>query len=581
MRSALTFTLAIILTALPVIATGLPGGLVQDVVDVSMAQAVEDRVQQAVERSASDAIDESVEQATQGSIEESVSEAVGQSVERSVVDTVAGSVDASVSETVSETVGETVGKTVADTVENSLGATAEDAIGQTVSEAAGQSMAQGIQDTVKTAVDDSLTTGLEQGVNQTVNGNLGETLQEVAGDNVRVRRAAVGASLPGSVAAGLSAGLSSSLSTNLSSSLPSAVSVLGKSGETLFLDVEVENSWRAVQRQWLLMIDNDDFPLLDKPGIQVLERTRFDQLGMSLVRFRVEADLDSRGVLHKLLPQGKDWQLERNHIYNYRPQSGDSSSRGNPARSAPVCKDSVAIGMVDTAVNSGQGFFSGVGITQRNFLDDRITAPQHHGTTVAGILVGRGKGLQPMVPNASLSVASVMYQRDDGSQGATIMSLLAALDWLASQQVKVVNLSLAGPPNPLLEKAVVALHKKNMVVVAAVGNEGPAAPVLYPAAYPTVIGVTAVDSNRQIYRWANRGEQVDFAAIGVAVKTVGPEGDVVIESGTSMATPVVSAFAACLYAGTKQPGLLERLAARTIDLGEAGRDPTFGLGFLK
>ena len=543
MKSALTLTLAITLTALPVIATSLPGGLVQDVVNTRLDQTVEDRVQRSVERSASDAIDNSVEQSVTDSIDESVSESVGQSVEHSLVDTVTNSVDSR----------------VGDTVENSVGAAVEDTVGQAVSEVTAESVAQGVQGRVQGAVDGSL----EQAVSRTLNDGLSDTLQ-VVGDTVGNTLETVTDGVTG----------------NILPTLPETVAVLGKSGETVFLDVEVENGWRAVQREWLLMIDNDDFPLLDKPGIRVLERTRFDQLGMSLVRFRVEAELDSRSVLDKLLPEGRDWQLERNHIYNYRPQSDASSSSGSPARSAPVCEAPVTIGMVDTAVNSGHGFFPSA-ITQRNFLDDRITAPQQHGTAVAGILVGSGEELQPLVPNAALSVAAVMYQREDGSQGATVMGLLAALDWLAVEGVSVINLSLAGPPNPLLEKALIALHDKGSIVIAAVGNEGPAAPALYPAAYVTVIGATAVDSERRIYRWANRGEQVDFAARGVAVKTIGADGRVVFESGTSMATAVVSAFAACLHATSNSPAVIEPLAGRAIDLGEPGRDMVFGMGFLE
>ena len=85
---------------------------------------------------------------------------------------------------------------------------------------------------------------------------------------------------------------------------------------------------------------------------------------------------------------------------------------------------------------------------------------------------------------------------------------------------------------------------RGIVVVAAVGNEGPASGPLYPAAYEGVIGVTAVNANGVPYRWANRGPYVDIAAEGVNVLVAAPDGGEQRDSGTSLAAPIVSAFLA-------------------------------------
>src|SRR3546814_15328799 len=95
-------------------------------------------------------------------------------------------------------------------------------------------------------------------------------------------------------------------------------------------------------------------------------------------------------------------------------------------------------------------------------------------------------------------------------------------DVCSSDLVPVINVSLVGPPNLLVRTAVTAVQRRGLIVVAAVGNDGPAAAPLYPAAYPGVVAVTGVDSNNRVLSEAGRGPHVDFAAPGGAGrKTVG------------------------------------------------------------
>jgi minor extracellular protease Epr len=86
--------------------------------------------------------------------------------------------------------------------------------------------------------------------------------------------------------------------------------------------------------------------------------------------------------------------------------------------------------------------------------------------------------------------------------------LLRAIDWLVGQRANVLNFSLAGPPNLLLEHAVRKVAAKGTVLVAAAGNAGPDSPAAYPAAYADVVAVTAIDRFRRPYVWANRGGYV-------------------------------------------------------------------------
>jgi subtilisin family serine protease len=160
--------------------------------------------------------------------------------------------------------------------------------------------------------------------------------------------------------------------------------------------------------------------------------------------------------------------------------------------------------------------------------------------------------------------------------------MIAGINWLIEQDVKVINMSLAGPDNKILQAVLTSAMAKGALIIAAAGNEGPAAPPMFPAAYKDVIAVSAIDQFQQPYRWSNRGDYVDYSALGVNVLTAQSGQRVGRESGTSIATPYVTAALACLIAkiGVNRNQLLEKLNESTIDLGPRGKDPIYGVGAI-
>jgi subtilisin family serine protease len=160
--------------------------------------------------------------------------------------------------------------------------------------------------------------------------------------------------------------------------------------------------------------------------------------------------------------------------------------------------------------------------------------------------------------------------------------MAAAFGWLARENVAVINVSLVGPRNALLERVIAKLTKRGHVIVAAVGNDGPAAPPLYPAAYDGVVGVTAVDAKHKVLVEACRGKHVDFAAQGADVNGATHAPDVwVAVRGTSFAAPVVALQLAIRLAApdpARRDGALAELASTAIDLGRNGRDDIYGAG---
>jgi subtilisin family serine protease len=154
---------------------------------------------------------------------------------------------------------------------------------------------------------------------------------------------------------------------------------------------------------------------------------------------------------------------------------------------------------------------------------------------------------------------------------------------MVSRDVAVINISLAGPRNDILDTLIARVVAQGHFVVAAAGNGGPAAPPAYPAAIPKVVAVTAVDRANRVYRYANQGDYIAFAATGVAVPAAAPHNSIAAFSGTSFASPHIAAeLARCLQQagrrdGTRCLGAMQ-LAAR--DVGAPGRDPVYGYGVL-
>ncbi len=365
--------------------------------------------------------------------------------------------------------------------------------------------------------------------------------------------------------------------------LPKLLPILTIEGKTAFVDVEAEQGWRAVEREWLVMLEDKDLPSLQALGVEILEQTHYEQLGMTLLRFKVTPELDSLAALRERLPTAISARMDRNHIY------ASQSKRTKEAAAIPnrkaACNTPLSLGMIDTAINLKHSVFisdNKTKIITQHFLADNLAAPDAHGTAVASILIGKDDLLKPLLPKATLFAASVFFERKEYAQGSTLLNLISALNWMASQKLSVINMSLAGPDNQILAKVIEKMLARNFVIVAAAGNEGPAAPPVFPAAYPGVIAVTAVDNKHKIYRWANQGGYISFAALGVGVPAARTAGGLGRDSGTSMAAPVVSAFMACELAEekTSPAEALAHLIKQTEDLGEQGRDAVFGYGLL-
>lgn len=253
---------------------------------------------------------------------------------------------------------------------------------------------------------------------------------------------------------------------------------------------------------------------------------------------------------------------------------------------AETCQAPPLIGLIDTGIDLEHEALKGQAIEVLNVSQGAgKRSSLDHGTAIAALLVGRSGSATPgLIPHARLIAIDAFSNEPGMADRSDVISLVNALEALVDRGVKVVNLSLSGPPNDVLKAAIDAALAQGIVLVAAVGNNGAGAEPSYPAAYPGVIGVTAVDRKLNAYRRATRGPYVAFAAPGVELRLAQSRGGTAIRSGTSYAVPFVSAAMAMLLARNAEIDVEEvnkHLQLATRDLGAPGRDTTFGYGLVQ
>lgn len=339
------------------------------------------------------------------------------------------------------------------------------------------------------------------------------------------------------------------------------------------VELDEAGGWPVIRDEWVLIADDAEAARLKAEGVRIVEDTRLETLDARLLIVSLAADDPRHGRIEALLRELGAETADRNHVY--RPAGGAAAAVSGGAKGATAAgSGSARIGLIDTDVDETHPALKSLALAEADFVTIGELRPQGHGTAVASILAHELPGAQPV------QAASVFFLSEDGTTGATSASLVRAMDWMIAQKVAVINFSLTGPPNKALEKMVKAGQEAGIVIVAAVGNDGPAARPLYPAAYPGVVGVTAVDADGKIYRWANRGEQVAVAARGVDVEIARPGGATLKDSGTSFAAPIVSAWFARALANEAGGEPMRLIQAAAQPAGKGERDQTYGFGIL-
>jgi len=294
--------------------------------------------------------------------------------------------------------------------------------------------------------------------------------------------------------------------------------------------------------------------------------------------------------------RSKQWALNR-----LRAESDWTKSTGS----------GVVVAVVDTGVTGSHPDLSGHVLAGKDLVAPG-TAPTDengHGTHVAGIIAAvanNHRGIAGLARSARVLPVRVL----DGSGSGTSDVVANGIIWAAQHGANVINLSLGSSQSDNAEKAAVAYAvSKNVVVAAAAGNDGCGGllgggllgggglfgPSLsYPAAYPSVLGVGAIQSNGAKASYSNCGSYVDVMAPGsgiISTTISHPNSDLGCDtsgycylSGTSMATPYAAATAALEIArlghGWSQANVRSRMQSTADDIDSSGRDDQTGFGVV-
>ena len=209
-----------------------------------------------------------------------------------------------------------------------------------------------------------------------------------------------------------------------------------------------------------------------------------------------------------------------------------------------------------------------------------------HGTHVAGTIAALGGndiGVVGVSPSGNLGLHIVKVFNDNG-YWAYGSDLVQAIQQCRDAGSTVISMSLGGGASSTTERnAMDAAHQNGVLVVAAAGNDGNSS-LSFPASYDSVVSVAAVDSSGNHARFSQYNSQVEVAAPGVGVRSTIPGGNYANYSGTSMATPHVSAVYALVWSQHRQctaQQIRKVVNSTAEDRGSAGRDAYYGFGIVK
>ncbi|MCM3729516.1 S8 family peptidase [Neobacillus cucumis] len=244
----------------------------------------------------------------------------------------------------------------------------------------------------------------------------------------------------------------------------------------------------------------------------------------------------------------------------------------------------VKIAVVDTGVDLDHPDLARRLTTGYNAIDDNNNPDDDngHGSHVAGIIAAdtnNGVGMagitwyNPIIP--------VKVMGADGTGGSFYVS--KGIRWAVDHGADVINLSLGNYQScDVLESAIDYAQEKNVVVISAAGNDN-TSQRSYPAAYPGVLGVAAVDWDGKRAEFSNFGDYVDVAAPGVEIPSTFSNGEYAALSGTSMAAPHVTALAGLIRSinpKLKNTDVVKIITSSARPVNQNRQSPYYGNGII-
>jgi hypothetical protein len=325
-------------------------------------------------------------------------------------------------------------------------------------------------------------------------------------------------------------------------------------GETRFLSNEILVVFRAGTNEARIS------SLAKRQKLDLVQTRTLNLIGVRVQRFRFAPGRTVPGVLAAVGHQPQVAMVEPHYVFAL--QDDTSGAKPQPAMLSytegllhlsqahkVATGRGVRVAVIDSQIDFNHPEIDGSVVAHFDALGTTDAKPELHGTGMASAIVGRHQ-IMGSAPAAQLLAARVFT--DDGGPAASL-DVLAGIDWAATQKAQVINMSFAGPADPLLTRMLAAAAQRKIALIAAAGNDGPHPPPEYPAADPNVVAVSAIDSKDQVFERASRGPYVALAAPGVDVLVAASNGGYDLSTGTSVACAEVSGIAALLL--EKRPDL--------------------------
>ena len=273
-------------------------------------------------------------------------------------------------------------------------------------------------------------------------------------------------------------------------------------------------------------------------------------VGRNIHRWRIDGGTSVASAIRSLAGEVRIAGAQPNYLFRQEGLDAERASTGDPAQYV-IAKlhladahrvatgRNVLVAVIDSGIDTKHPDLAGTVAATFDVLGPH--AAHFHGTAMAGAIAAHGRltGVAPQV--------RLLAVRSLGADGqGTTLSIVDGIEWAVARGARVLNMSFAGPQDPLLRQHVAAVYARGVVMVAAAGNEGPGSAPLYPAADAHVIAVTATDADDRLYSLANRGRYIAVAAPGVDVLEPAPNDGVQLISGTSVAAAHVTGIAALI-----------------------------------
>lgn len=174
----------------------------------------------------------------------------------------------------------------------------------------------------------------------------------------------------------------------------------------------------------------------------------------------------------------------------------------------------------------------------KNFTsDDSVNDGNGHSTHVAGIIT-------EIAPDAELYFAKVLSNSGSGSN----TGVAQGIEWCIEQQADIINMSLGGSsPSPIIKRAIDKAVEDSIIIIAAAGNSGQSETdnrMGYPARYEETIAIGSINDRLRVSSFSSSGDEGDLVAPGERILSTWKNGNYIVLSGTSMATPFVAGTAA-------------------------------------